>query len=43
MGKSGMIRVALLLLWGVVELPLLQAQASTLLDLAGSGTAAQVQ
>ena|SRR5271157_477091 len=43
MGKSGMIRVALLLFWGVMELPLLHAQASTLLDLAGSGTAAQVQ
>ncbi len=38
-----MMRVALLLLWGVLALPLLHAQAPPLLDLAGSGTAAQIQ
>jgi len=36
-------RVFLLALWGLLSLPLLHAQAPPLLDLAGSGTVAQIQ
>src|SRR5271157_546739 len=43
MSKFEMKRVFLLALWGALLLPFLHAQASPLLDLARSGTAAQIQ
>ncbi|MGA2640265.1 MAG: ankyrin repeat domain-containing protein [Spirochaetia bacterium] len=36
-------RVFLIVLWGGLSLPVLHAQASPLLDLAGSGTVTQIQ
>jgi len=43
MNKLGIKRFFLLSVWGVLALPLLHAQASTLLELAPAGTAEQVQ
>lgn len=43
MNKLGIKRFFLLSVWGVLALPLLHAQASTLLELVPAGTAEQVQ